>query len=184
VGAERSHPDLMEVPVLLGLGANVGDPRRQLAEAIDRLAPFVRIAAVSSVYRTDPVGFLEQPDFLNIVCAGATALTATRLHGELQAIERALGRERTVPNAPRRIDIDLLAYGDRVIETPDLVVPHPRLHERAFVLVPLLEVAPHWRHPRSGETPAELLARLDRPGGVHRIGALRRGAADAFDADG
>jgi 2-amino-4-hydroxy-6-hydroxymethyldihydropteridine diphosphokinase len=144
--------------VLLGLGANLGDPRRQLAEAVARLRGVVEELRVSSVYRTEPVGHREQPDFYNLVVGGWTALPPLELLREMQSIERALGRERSFANAPRLIDIDLLAYGDRVMDTPALTLPHPRIAERGFVLHPLAEVAPDWVHPVLARTARELLS--------------------------
>jgi 2-amino-4-hydroxy-6-hydroxymethyldihydropteridine diphosphokinase len=109
-------------------------------------------------------------DYLNLVCVGSTSLEPLSLLHEAQRIEREIGRVRTVPNAPRDIDIDILSYGDLLLDTPELILPHPRLAERAFVLVPLAEVAPEWRHPRGELTASEMLARLDAPGRVERWG--------------
>ncbi|HEX5521692.1 MAG TPA: 2-amino-4-hydroxy-6-hydroxymethyldihydropteridine diphosphokinase, partial [Longimicrobiaceae bacterium] len=131
--------------MLLGLGANLGEAPRTLALALERLGAFVHLEVISSLYRTAPVGYAAQPDFYNLVAAGTTALEAGTLLEALLEIERALGRERLFLNAPRTIDLDLLAYGDLVIDTPALTLPHPRLHERGFVLVPLAEIAPAWR---------------------------------------
>jgi 2-amino-4-hydroxy-6-hydroxymethyldihydropteridine diphosphokinase len=158
--------------VLFGLGSNLGRPRRQLAAAVEMLRSAVEGVRVSSVYRTTPVGFAEQPDFLNIVLAGSSSEPPERLLAEALRIEGELGRVRTFPNAPRTIDIDLLALSDIVIEKQGLVLPHPRLHQRPFVLVPLAEVAPEWRHPVLGLTAEEMLAALSEKGGVERIGEL------------
>jgi 2-amino-4-hydroxy-6-hydroxymethyldihydropteridine diphosphokinase len=158
--------------VLLGLGANEGDPVAQLAKAVEALSSVVRIGAVSSVYRSEPVGFAAQPDFYNVVVRGWTALEPPALLREAQRVEEALGRRRTFRDAPRTIDVDLLAYGDRVMRTDDLTLPHPRLHLRGFVLHPLAEVAPEWPHPVLLKTARELLsdaAALER---VERVGAL------------
>jgi 2-amino-4-hydroxy-6-hydroxymethyldihydropteridine diphosphokinase len=129
----------------IGLGGNLGDRRSYLERALDLLArdPDVRIAAVSSFHDTEPVGYVEQPRFLNGVAALETELGPRELLERMLAVERALGRERTGPRyGPRTIDLDLLVYGDVEIDEPDLVVPHPRLAERSFVLEPLAEVAP------------------------------------------
>ncbi|SOD02391.1 2-amino-4-hydroxy-6-hydroxymethyldihydropteridinediphosphokinase [bacterium JGI 053] len=153
---ESTEPPRAEV--LLGLGANLGDPRRQLAAAVARLRALIEDVRVSSVYRTEPVGHRDQPDFYNLVLGGWTRLPPEALLREMLAIERDLGRERTFANAPRTIDIDLLAYGDVVMRTPELTLPHPGIAHRGFVLHPLAEVAPAWVHPVLGRTARELLS--------------------------
>jgi 2-amino-4-hydroxy-6-hydroxymethyldihydropteridine diphosphokinase len=133
------------VRAYIGLGGNLGDRRSYLERAVDLLGrdPDLRVAEVSSLHDTEPVGYVEQPRFLNAVAAVDTELGARELLERILAVERALGRERTGPRyGPRTIDLDLLLYGDEEIEEPDLVVPHPRLAERAFVLEPLAELAP------------------------------------------
>lgn len=126
----------------LGLGANLGDAAQQLAKAVDALnhVPMLQVDAVSPYYVTAPVGYLEQPDFTNQCVRVVTALTPEALLGVCLGIEAALGRERTFRNAPRIIDIDVLLFEGRKIETEELTVPHPRLFERAFALVPLQDV--------------------------------------------
>jgi 2-amino-4-hydroxy-6-hydroxymethyldihydropteridine diphosphokinase len=129
----------------VGLGANVGNRRENLDRAVGLLAaePGVRVLAVSSVRETDPVGYADQPRFLNAACAVETELGPRDLLERLLAIERALGRERTGPRfGPRTIDLDLLLYGNDTVDEPGLTVPHPRLAERLFVLEPLHELAP------------------------------------------
>lgn len=158
--------------VIFGLGANVGDPQAQLAAAVRMLGEFVEITAVSSVYRTEPAGFRDQPDFFNLVVVGSSALPPEALLAGVARIERELGRVRSFANAPRTIDIDILAHGGGTVHTPDLDIPHPRLHERAFVLAPLAEVAPTWRHPILGLTAAEMLAALESHGRIERVGDL------------
>jgi len=126
----------------LGLGSNIGERERLLAEAVVRLSahPAIDVTAVSALYETDPVGVTDQPSFLNIACRIETTLDPEALLGAALGIEQELGRVRTIRWGPRTIDIDLLLYDNREIRTPALTVPHPRLMERAFVLVPLLDV--------------------------------------------
>jgi 2-amino-4-hydroxy-6-hydroxymethyldihydropteridine diphosphokinase len=144
----------------VALGSNEGDPPRQLKAAIAAIRRFVRVDRVSDVYLTSPVGLLDQPDFLNMVCIGRTRETPVDLLGRLHAVERAQGRTRGRRNGPRRIDLDILFYDDRVTEGPALTLPHPRMHERRFVLAPLAEIRPEWRHPVLDRTAEELLRRL------------------------
>ncbi len=160
--------------VLLGLGANLGDPLAQLARAVELLGAHVEVEAVSSVYRTQPVGHADQPDFMNLVLAGRTALVPAELLAAAQEVETALGRRRSFRNAPRIIDVDLLAYDDRVMRTLALTLPHPRLHLRGFVLHPLAEVAPEWRHPVLGRTARELLSSATALERVEPLGPLPR----------
>lgn len=159
-------------PVLLGLGANVGEPLAQLARAVAALGEVIEIERVSSVYRTEPVGYAEQPDFYNLVVVGRTDRAPEQVLDEILAIERWMGRERTFRNAPRLIDIDLLAYGEVVMETERLVLPHPRMHERGFVLHPLAEAAPEWRHPARMQTARELLEASPERERVLMVGPL------------
>jgi 2-amino-4-hydroxy-6-hydroxymethyldihydropteridine diphosphokinase len=159
-------------PVLLGLGANLGDPVRQISAAVDALRAQVAIDAVSSLYRSAPVGFAEQADFYNVVCGGTTRLAPEELLAEEGRIEEALGRIRSFRNAPRLIDVDILALGDRVIDTPRLTVPHPAIASRGFVLHPLAEVAPDWRHPLLGRSARELLRSAVGLERVEALGAL------------
>ncbi|HEX6558562.1 MAG TPA: 2-amino-4-hydroxy-6-hydroxymethyldihydropteridine diphosphokinase [Longimicrobiales bacterium] len=145
------------VTVYLGLGTNLGDRGRNLARALQSLAGIVRVEQASSVYQTEPVGFKDQPEFWNLVVRAATDLPARMLMSELITIETAMGRERTFRNAPRIVDIDILLYDDVVIRAPELEIPHPRMHERAFVLRPLLEIAPDLTHPGTHERFARYL---------------------------
>ncbi|MBM3117280.1 2-amino-4-hydroxy-6-hydroxymethyldihydropteridine diphosphokinase [Jeongeupia naejangsanensis] len=132
------------VDAYIALGANLGDPARQLDAAVDALAllPESRLIAVSDYYRSAPVGYADQPDFHNAVARVTTTLAAPALLDALLGIETGLGRHRSFRNAPRTLDLDLLLYGDATLHLPQLNVPHPRMHERAFVLLPLLEIAP------------------------------------------
>lgn len=128
----------------VGLGANLAAPDAQLRAAFEELAqlPRTRLTARSSLYRSAPLGHLEQPDFINAVARLETELAPEALWAELQAIEQAHGRERRFRDAPRTLDLDLLLYGEARIVSPLLTVPHPRMHERAFVLRPLTEIEP------------------------------------------
>ena len=136
----------------VGLGANLGEPRRQLQAALDELnrLPQTRLTAASGFYRSAPLGHADQPDFLNAVAELDTGLPPEALLDCLQAIETAHGRERSFAGAPRTLDLDLLLYGDAALATPRLTVPHPRMHERAFVLRPLAEIAPQAFIPARG----------------------------------
>lgn len=149
-----------QATVYIALGSNLGDRWAYLRAALDRLRATVQVTAISPVYETAPVGYEQQGSFLNAVIGGTTTSTPQGLLRSLQAIERALGRARPFPNAPRTIDLDLLCYDALVLATPDLTVPHPRLHERAFVLAPLADIAPDLVLPDTGETVAALLADL------------------------
>ena len=145
--------------VFVGLGANIGDPREQLKAAISALAglPDTRLTATSSLYRSAPLEFADQPDFLNAVAQLDTGLAPEALLDGLQGIENRLGRVRPFPGAPRTLDLDLLLYGDQRFSSPRLSVPHPRMHERAFVLRPLTEIAPEASIPGRGKA-RDLLA--------------------------
>ena len=136
-------PQRDEVTAFVALGANLGDPAQALREALQRLSETagVRLVRASSLYRTTPIDS-SGPDYLNAVAEIATTLTAPDLLTTLQAIEQGAGRERPYRNAPRTLDLDLLLYGSARIHSATLIVPHPRMGERAFVLVPLSEIAP------------------------------------------
>lgn len=153
----------------VGIGSNLEDPRAQVLRALDELAelPGTRVTARSSLYRTAPIGHAAQPDFINAVAAVDTQLSPDALLRELQAIESRHRRKRSFPNAPRTLDLDLLLYGDARIDEPGLSVPHPRMHERAFVLQPLLEIAPQVEIPQRGAASRCLAASADQK--VERI---------------
>ena len=158
----------------IALGSNLGEPRRQLQAGFAALArlPDTQLVAQSSLYRSAPVGYLQQPDFVNAVAAIRTALGARALLDALLAVEREHGRVREFPNAPRTLDLDIALYGERVIHEPGLSLPHPRMHERAFVMVPLAEIAPDAVVPGRGRV-RELLAGVD----VESVSMLREVAA-------
>lgn len=143
----------------VGLGSNLDDPVRQLGRALDALDRLeaTQVSTRSSLYRSAPVGYVEQPQFVNAVARLRTALAPARLLQELLALEQRQGRQRTIRNGPRSLDLDLLLFDDARIATPELTVPHPRMHERAFVLLPLIEVAPQIEIPGRGPA-ADLLA--------------------------
>lgn len=148
--------------VYLSLGSNIGDRERMLQSALDRLhAPDFRIRRISSVYETEPVDFKEQRLFLNLVAEGETELFPMMLLSKIQKIELELGRRRTGPvKGPRVIDIDILLHGEATVHSARLEIPHPRMHERRFVLAPLVELAPDLRHPQLRRTMRDLLANL------------------------
>jgi 2-amino-4-hydroxy-6-hydroxymethyldihydropteridine diphosphokinase len=144
----------------IGIGSNLDEPRSQVARAFVELArlPHTRLLARSSLYRSAPVGYAAQPDFVNAVAALDTALAASELLRELQAIESRHARKRSFANAPRTLDLDLLLFGGASIDEPHLQVPHPRMHERAFVLAPLVEIAPQALIPGRGSAAERLAA--------------------------
>ena len=150
----------MGAPVFLGLGSNLGDREAALEDALGRLAARgFRVTRRSSLWLTEPVGGPPQGWFLNLAAEGETALGPEALLEACLATEREMGRVRAQRNGPRTIDVDVLFFGDERRDTPGLVIPHPRLHERRFVLEPLAEIAPGFVHPALGLTVRELLAR-------------------------
>ena len=163
IGASLRATTCRAMPVekiYLSLGSNVGNRMRNLRAAIQALeAAHVAVTQVSSIYETEPVDLLEQPWFLNCVVEATTDIPASELLHVLRQIETRMGSKKLVPKGPRLIDIDILLYGDETIDTPELQVPHPRMHLRRFVLVPLAEIVPELRHPAWSGTVTELLAK-------------------------
>lgn len=154
--------------ILIALGANLGDRGKNLRDARGLLPPEIRVTRASSVYETEPWGCTDQPPFLNQVVAGETELDPQGALAHLKGIETRLGRVPTFRFGPRRIDLDILFYDQVILESETLILPHPRLHERVFVLMPLAEIAPGWLHPILRRTIAELLADLPARAGIRR----------------
>ena len=153
--------------VYLGLGSNIGDRQENLDRALDYLSQRLRMGRVSSVFDTEPLGDTDQPRFLNLVCQVFTFLEPAALLTLAKGIEQKLGRTGK-SGAPRPIDIDILLYGEQVLETPDLVIPHPKMTDRAFALIPLAEIAPDLVHPVSGQTIKQLLDDMTEKQGVFK----------------
>ncbi len=155
----------------LALGSNVGDREANLRTAVTLLqGDEIRVRRGSSLYETAPQELLDQPSFLNAVVNVETSLFPLQLLARVREIERKMGRRRVTPKGPRNIDIDILFYGRNVIATAELEVPHPRIAQRRFVLEPLAEIAPEFRHPLTGKTASEMLATLEQQG-VRRLEA-------------
>lgn len=187
----------MATKVFLGLGTNVGDRHQNLKQAIHSLQnkPGVEISELSPVYETAPWGITEQPDFLNMVVMGHTSLEPVPLLHHIKEIEREMGRKEAVRWGPRLIDIDILFYGDELVETEEVEIPHPRFEDRVFVLAPMADLAPNWQDPRSGKTMRQLLEATGREGSrrlplplewgwrTHIMGILNV-TPDSFSGDG
>lgn len=163
--------DRTETMVYLSLGANLGDRLHQLTRAVELLQETGALVdvACSSVYETEPVEFTAQPEFLNLVCRGLSCLTPWSLLEVCRQVELGLGRTETVPKGPRTIDIDVLLYGQHIVTSPDLSIPHPAMYRRRFVLMPLAELDPEVLDPVTGRNASELLAECLDPGRVVRI---------------
>lgn len=149
--------------VLLGLGSNVGDSRAFLRQAIDRLQLQGRVVGVSRIWRSEPVGYADQDWFSNMTLIWRTELGPSEALESIRIIESSMGRQRDIPNGPRTIDLDILLWNDLVHDEPDLTIPHPRMHQRRFVLGPAAEITPSRVHPVLHRTMRELLDDLEDP---------------------
>lgn len=160
----------MPMLVYLSLGSNVGDREAQLRDALARLGALGRMVALSSFYETEPVEFTQQPWFLNSAVALETNATPEQLMAAILRIEQAMGRQRVERKGPRFIDIDILLFGDTIVESQELTIPHPAMELRRFVLEPLAEIAPDARHPLYDKTIRELRDALPAGQTVRKLG--------------
>lgn len=151
----------MKNEVYIALGSNLGNRIENLKSSLALMEPEISVKEISPVYETPPWGYTSQPAFLNQVIQGETYLTPAELLVFLKFIELRMGRVSTFLYGPRIIDLDILFYDDLIINTPDLKIPHPRIAERAFVLVPLFDISPEYEHPESGVTVSEMLKELE-----------------------
>jgi 2-amino-4-hydroxy-6-hydroxymethyldihydropteridine diphosphokinase len=159
--------------VYLSLGSNVGDRTKNLRDAIAALRKAgINVTHISSMYETEPVDYLDQPWFVNLAVEAETELAPSALLEILRGIETQMGSKKLITKGPRLIDMDILLYGNEVIDTPELQVPHPRLHLRRFVLEPLAELAPNVRHPISGLSVSEMLTRTPDKSAVRVVAGL------------
>jgi len=162
--------------VYLGLGTNIGDRQSNLARALKLLGERLKIEKVSSIYETEPVGYADQPQFLNTVCLVKTNIGPLQLLSLVKGIEANMGRDAGFPNGPRIIDIDIILYSDMSMIDPELTIPHPRMNERAFVLIPLMEIASaDLVHPFTRERLCDVAARVEGKEGVKKVGRLEVG---------
>jgi 2-amino-4-hydroxy-6-hydroxymethyldihydropteridine diphosphokinase len=160
------------VKAFIGIGSNLGEKERNIRRAVDEIAvmPFTKLITVSSLYDSEPVGEVEQGNFVNAVALIETDLPARRLLWNLMLIEQRMGRVRTVRWGPRSIDLDIVIYGKNIVEEDGLVIPHPEMEKRAFVLIPLLEIEPDLVHPRTKEPVRKLLKKVKPHCSVKRKG--------------
>ena len=150
--------------VYLALGTNLGDRQANLEAALDALSSQIRLLDESAIYQTAPWGYEDQPDFLNQVVRAETTLSPRESLAFVKRVEEQVGREPSFRYGPRKIDIDILFYEDWIVDEDDLIIPHPRLHQRAFVLVPLADLAPDLCHPELKSTVLEMLKEVDTTG--------------------
>ena len=150
--------------IYLALGSNLGDRAANLRSAIEAFEPEIQITNCSAVYETPPWGYLDQLRFLNQVVEAETDLSPAGLLEHIKYLEHQLGRRETFQYGPRVIDLDIIFYDNEVIESPPLIIPHPRMAERGFVLLPLADIAPHFEHPILEDSGAELLSKIDQEG--------------------
>jgi 2-amino-4-hydroxy-6-hydroxymethyldihydropteridine diphosphokinase len=165
------------VSVLVGLGSNLGDPPSRIEAALAALAEIAPLLRVSSLYASDPVGHAAQPDFCNAAAMIRWGGSPRQLLAATRRLERRLGRRATFPGGPREIDIDILDFAGLVRDSPDPVLPHPRLAGRRFALAPIAEIAPEWRHPVTGQTARGMMRKLPRTPGARKV----RGKRDSSD---
>ena len=158
------------VTAYLGLGSNLGDREKHLRKGLQFLSRSVQLVRFSSMYETEPWGDTEQPRFLNLVCEANAEISPHRLLEVAKEVEQRVGRKPTFRHGPRVLDIDLLFYGNQVVTTSELTIPHPRITERAFVLIPLAEIASTYMHPVLRQTVGELLEQVEGSEGVRLWG--------------
>jgi 2-amino-4-hydroxy-6-hydroxymethyldihydropteridine diphosphokinase len=154
----------MVCTIFLSLGSNLGDRFTNLQDAIRSLPPNIQPLSQSQIYETEPWGYTDQPAFLNLVIKGSTELTPQKVLAFIKEMEVFLGRKETFRFGPRLIDLDILFYDDLILDSPDLTIPHPRLIERAFMLIPLAEIAPEFIHPVTRKTIRQLASSMDTTG--------------------
>jgi 2-amino-4-hydroxy-6-hydroxymethyldihydropteridine diphosphokinase len=159
----------MPISAYLSLGSNIGNRESHLGDALARLRALGRVGAVSSLYETEPVEFTDQPWFLNCVVLLETNATPAQMLANLLAIEQEMGRVRNQKKGPRTIDIDILLFGEAIVDSPELTIPHPAMHQRRFVLEPLAEIAPEIQHPILKETIRRLLEELPEGPAVRKL---------------
>ncbi|MCL2140822.1 MAG: 2-amino-4-hydroxy-6-hydroxymethyldihydropteridine diphosphokinase [Dehalococcoidia bacterium] len=169
--------------VYLGLGSNIGDLRQNLNKALYFIGQRLQIEKTSSVYDTTPECNPNQPNFLNLVVQASTTLEPMALLSLIKGFEAKLGRVPSQRYNPRTMDIDILSYGQYIINSPELTIPHPHMHERAFVLVPLVEIAPDFIHPVTGKTASQMLSELKKgvQGVLKLLDPLKRGADECTE---